>query len=212
MHYLTPVYLSGKRSEAVNSDENLEDSPDADGLSKARVLENHHHGTATDLNTAFSADGAATLLLMSEQRAKTLGLKALARITAVAASDAPEEFAGAEAAFAMSRLLKESGQHFSSIDVIELQETAAVLPLSVEAILRDTSETGDMFTSVVPKGAFNCKNINRSGGGIALGNALAASGPAVVLSAVDEIMSGAESAMAISSGLFYQSIALMLKR
>ncbi|MEL6820811.1 MAG: hypothetical protein AAFP70_03545, partial [Calditrichota bacterium] len=170
------------------------------------------HGTATELNTAYSADGASVLLLMSEQRAKTMGLKALARIDAIAASDAPKEYAGTEAAFAMSRVLKESGHHFSSIEAVEMQETAAVLPLSIEALLQDSSEASDMFASVIPKGAFSCKNINRSGGGIALGNALAASGPAVVIAAVDEIMNGAETALAVSSGLFYQSIALILKR
>jgi|GEM_PF-6219835 len=212
IHYLAPVYLPESGSEAIYSDGSLEDIPDANHIAKAKILENHQHGTATDLNTAFSADGAAALLLMSEQRAKTLGLKALARITAVAASDAPEEFAGTEAAFAMCRLLKESGQNFTSIDAVEVQETAAVLPLSLESLFQDTSEASDMFASVIPKAAFSCKKINRSGGGIAMGNALAASGPAAVLSAVDEIMNGAETAMAVSSGLFYQSIAVLLKR
>src|ERR1700730_13277056 len=119
----------------------------------------HAKGTVTAGNSSPMSDGAAATIVMSEARAKALGLKPLARFVAYAtAGCSPEEF-GLGPVFAIPKALKLAGLSLADIDVIELNEAFAAQSLAV-----------------IQLAGLDPARLNPSGGAIALGHPLGCTG------------------------------------
>ncbi len=119
----------------------------------------HLAGTVTAGNSSPMSDGAAALVLMSDTRAKALGLKPLARfVTYATAGCKPEEF-GIGPVFAIPKALKLAGLSLSDIDVIELNEAFAAQSLAV-----------------IQQAGLDAARVNPNGGAIALGHPLGCTG------------------------------------
>ena len=119
----------------------------------------HAAGTVTAGNSSPMSDGAAALVLMSDTRAKALGLKPLARfVTYATAGCKPEEF-GIGPVFAIPKALKLAGLSLSDIDVIELNEAFAAQSLAV-----------------IQQAGLDAARVNPNGGAIALGHPLGCTG------------------------------------
>ncbi len=120
-------------------------------------------GSVTAGNSSQMTDGAGFTLLMSEEKAKSSGLKPLAKLTHyVVAGCKPEEM-GIGPAFAIPKVLKLAGLTTKDIDVFEINEAFACQALySIRAVgIEDRLAAGD---------------INPNGGAIALGHPLGATG------------------------------------
>ncbi|QDU63238.1 3-ketoacyl-CoA thiolase [Planctomycetes bacterium Pan216] len=116
-------------------------------------------GTVTAGSSSQLSVGAAALLVMSEDRAKELGLKPMARIRAMAvAGVAPEEM-GIGPVPAVTKALKRAGLTLDDMQAIEINEAFAAQVLSVLKLLGIDEE-----------------RVNRRGGAIALGHPLGATG------------------------------------
>ena len=91
-------------------------------------------GSVTAGNSCPLNDGAAAVLLMSEDKAKELGLKPRARILASATSGLEPEIMGVAPIGAIKRVLEKTGKTMSDVDVVELNEAfaAQVLPIMEE--------------------------------------------------------------------------------
>jgi acetyl-CoA acyltransferase len=119
----------------------------------------HVAGTVTAGNSSPMSDGAAATIVMSDARAKALGLKPLARFVAYATAGCkPEEF-GIGPVFAIPKALKLAGLSLSEVDVIELNEAFAAQSLAV------IQQTG-----------LDAARVNPNGGAIALGHPLGCTG------------------------------------
>lgn len=124
-------------------------------------------GVVTAFNSSPVGDGAAALLLMSEERAATLGLRTLARfVGAGAAGVDPRDMLGAVVP-ATSALLRRSGLRVADVTRFEVDETYATVPLAWLAEL-----------GVEPE------RVNPEGGSIALGHPPGAGGARMVTSLV----------------------------
>jgi len=119
----------------------------------------HVKGTVTAGNSSPMSDGAAATVVMSEARAKALGLKPLARFVAYATAGCPPEEFGIGPVFAIPKALKLAGLSLNDIAVIELNEAFAAQSLAVlqQAKLDDA-------------------RVNPNGGAIALGHPLGCTG------------------------------------
>lgn len=116
-------------------------------------------GSVTAGNSSPTNVGAAALLIMSEEKAKKLGLKPMAKIKAMAvAGVAPEEM-GIGPVPAVQKALQRAGLKLSDIEAIELNEAFAVQVLSCLKLL-----------------GIDDKRVNTRGGAIAIGHPLGASG------------------------------------
>src|ERR1700682_4573705 len=91
----------------------------------------HAKGTVTAGNSSPMSDGAAATVVMSEARAKALGLKPLARFVAYATAGCPPEEFGIGPVFAIPKALKLAGLSLSDLAVIELNEAFAAQSLAV---------------------------------------------------------------------------------
>ncbi|KAN0039740.1 hypothetical protein ACTA71_006976 [Dictyostelium dimigraforme] len=122
------------------------------------------NGTVTPANASKLNDGASSVILMSEGRAKELGIKPLARIIGYAdAEQAPIEFPTAPAV-AIPKALKNAGIDMSQVDLFEINEAFAVVGLANAKILD-----------------IDHNKLNVNGGAVALGHPIGSSGCRIVV-------------------------------
>ena len=128
------------------------------------------NGVVTAANASSINDGAAALLIMSEEKAKELGLKPLVEIVAQSsAAKAPMHFTTAPAD-AINKVLKKAKLKISDIDLFEINEAFAVVSLANNKLL----------------GLDNSK-VNVNGGAVALGHPIGASGARVLVTLIHEM-------------------------
>jgi len=128
------------------------------------------NGVVTAANASSINDGAAALLVMSEDKAKTLGLKPLVEIIAQSsAAKAPIEFTTAPAD-AINKVLKKAGMKTTDIGLYEINEAFAVVSLAVNKLLGLSSE-----------------NVNVNGGAVAIGHPIGASGARILVTLIHEM-------------------------
>src|SRR5574337_100422 len=112
----------------------------------------HLKGTVTAGNSSQMSDGAATAVVMSAERAKTLGIKPLARFVSFATAGYKPEEMGLGPVYAIPKALKLAGLKLTDIGVIELNEAFAAQSLAV-----------------IKEGGLDPEKVNPNGGAIALG-------------------------------------------
>jgi 3-oxoadipyl-CoA thiolase len=155
-------------------------------------------GSVTAGNASGVNDGAAALIIASEEAAKRHGLTPRARILGAAVAGVPPRIMGIGPAPASEKLLARLSLNISDIDVIELNEAFAAQGLAVMRQLGLEDEDA---------------RVNPNGGAIALGHPLGMSGARLALTATEELQQGsgryALATMCIGVG---QGIALALER
>jgi acetyl-CoA acyltransferase len=129
-------------------------------------------GTVTAGNASGVNDGAAALLVMSEDAVEEHGFSPLARVVGTAAAGVPPRIMGIGPAPATRKLLDRTGVALSAIEVIELNEAFASQSL---AVLRELGLPDD------------AEHVNPNGGAIALGHPLGMSGARLALTAALEL-------------------------
>ena len=130
----------------------------------------HVKGTVTAGNSSQMSDGAAAAVVMSDARAKSLGLKPLARFVAYATAGVlPEEF-GIGPVAAIPKVLKLAGLALNDIAVIELNEAFAAQSLAV-----------------IQQAGLDPAKVNPNGGAIALGHPLGCTGAKLTASIIREL-------------------------
>jgi acetyl-CoA acyltransferase len=127
-------------------------------------------GIVTAGNSSQTSDGAAAALVMSEQRAKDLGLKPMARFVGFAVAGVPPEIMGIGPVAAIPKALKLAGLKLEDIGVIELNEAFAVQGL---AVMRELG--------------LDPEKVNPNGGAIALGHPLGCTGAKLTASILREM-------------------------
>jgi 3-oxoadipyl-CoA thiolase len=155
-------------------------------------------GTVTAGSSSGINDGAAALIIASEEAAKRNGLTPRARILGAAVAGVPPRIMGIGPAPASEKLLKRLGLSIADMDVIELNEAFAAQAL---AVLRKLGLPDD------------AAHVNPNGGAIALGHPLGMSGARLALTATEELhQRGGRYALATMCIGVGQGIALALER
>ncbi len=157
------------REMVFDKDEGPRRDTSAEALAKLKPAF-HVKGTITAGNSSQMSDGAAAAIVMSEDRAKELGAKPLARLVAYATAGCPPEEMGIGPVFAIPKALKLAGLTLDQIDVIELNEAFAAQALAVIKTL-----------------GLNPDKVNVNGGAIALGHPLGCTGAKLTASILREL-------------------------
>jgi acetyl-CoA acyltransferase len=134
-----------------------------DALSKLKPAF-HAQGSVTAGNASQTSDGAAAVVLMEAGRAKELGIPALGRLVAYAATGCLPEEMGMGPVSAIPKALRRSGLKLDEIGLIEFNEAFAAQALAVIRELRRNGFEIDM------------ERLNVNGGAIALGHPLGCTG------------------------------------
>src|SRR5438874_7154405 len=119
-----------KREVKFEKDEGVRRDTSLEGLAKLKPAF-HVKGTITAGNASQMSDGAAAAVVMSDERARALGVKPLARFVAYATAGCPPEEMGIGPVYAIPKVLKIAGLKLEDVDVIELNEAFAAQSLAV---------------------------------------------------------------------------------
>jgi len=149
----------------------------ADHLDGARYEEGKTRGTLTLFNSVARSDGAAALIIATEERAKALGLKPLAEIQGWGFVGNNPAHMGIAPALAAPVALERSGIRFEDLDQIELHEPFAATILSIFKVGKD--RFGHDWEGKNTQG-----KLNPNGGSLAMGHPLGATGARLLLNLV----------------------------
>jgi acetyl-CoA acyltransferase len=158
-----------RREIVFDKDEGVRRDSSLEGLTKLKPAF-HVKGTITAGNASQMSDGAAAAVLMSDERARALGAKPMARFVAYATAGCPPEEMGIGPVYAIPKALKIAGLTLDQIDVIELNEAFAAQSLAVIRTLGLDEE-----------------KVNVNGGAIALGHPLGCTGAKLTASILREL-------------------------
>jgi len=158
-----------RREVVFDKDEGVRRDSSAEGLAKLKPAF-HVKGTITAGNASQMSDGAAAAIVMSDSRARALGVKPMARFIAYATAGCPPEEMGIGPVFAIPKALKLAGLTLNDIDVIELNEAFAAQSIAVIKTL-----------------GLDPDKVNVNGGAIALGHPLGCTGAKLTASILREL-------------------------
>ncbi|WP_180059981.1 3-oxoadipyl-CoA thiolase [Acinetobacter sp. YH12128] len=196
---IIPVVIPQRKGDPliVDTDEHPRASTTAEGLAKLKPVVKAD-GTVTAGNASGINDGAAALLIASDDAVNKFKLKPRAKIIAATVVGVEPKIMGFGPAPAIKKLLAQTGLSLEQMDVIELNEAFAAQALAV------TRELG------LEDGA---KHVNPNGGAIALGHPLGASGARLVTTALNQLeaISGQYALCSMCIGVG-QGIALIIER
>lgn len=174
---IVPIVIPQKKGDpmVIAVDEMPRKGVTAESLGKLRPAFKSD-GTVTAANSSGINDGAAFLLLMSEEKAHELGLTILAEFVASAAAGVDPSLMGYGPVPAIHRVLHKTGWELAEIELAELNEAFAAQSLAVLKGL-ELDMIGKLDPSIV--------NVN--GGAIALGHPIGASGARIVVTLLHEM-------------------------
>jgi acetyl-CoA acyltransferase len=158
-----------QREIVFDKDEGVRRDTSVEGLAKLKPAF-HVKGTITAGNASQMSDGAAAAIVMSSERAQSLGAKPMARFVAYATAGCPPEEMGIGPVFAIPKVLKLAGLTLNDIDVIELNEAFAAQSLAVIKTL-----------------GLDPDKVNINGGAIALGHPLGCTGAKLTATILREL-------------------------
>ena len=162
---VVPVLVPQRKGDpvAVDRDEFPKPSTTAEGLGKLRPAFSKD-GTVTAGNASGLNDGAAAVVVMKESTAKALGLQPIARIVAFASAGVDPAIMGTGPIPSTRKALDKAGWSVDDLDLVESNEAFAAQSMSVNAEL-----------------GWDTDKVNISGGAIALGHPIGASGARVLV-------------------------------
>jgi acetyl-CoA C-acetyltransferase len=153
----------------VSADEGVRAGSTADTLAKLKPAFSKD-GTATAGNASQISDGAAATIVMSESKAKELGIKPLAKVVAYHTSGVDPKDIFAAPIEGVKGVLKKAGWSVADVDLFEINEAFAA------QVLCNIKEVG------VPE-----SKLNICGGGVALGHPIGASGARVLVTLIHQL-------------------------
>jgi acetyl-CoA C-acetyltransferase len=167
---IAPVTIAGRKGDTiVSKDEFIRHGVTYDSISGLRPAFTKD-GTVTAANASGLNDGAAALVLMSEDEARRRGLKPLARIASWAHAGVDPEIMGTGPIPASRKALEKAGWKIADLDLIESNEAFAAQSLSV------VRELG-----------LDTDRVNVNGGAIAIGHPIGASGARILTTLLYEM-------------------------
>ncbi len=169
---ITPVTVKSRSGETVIA---IDEGPGKVKLDKIAALKpafKKDGGTITAASSSSINDGAAALVMMTESHAKEIGAKPIARLVGHAMhAQQPEWFSTAPVG-AVAKLFKKTGWGVGDVDLWEVNEAFAVVPM---ALMKDLNVAHDI--------------VNVHGGACALGHPIGASGARIMVTLIHALQS-----------------------
>ncbi len=182
------VYVPPRYDVALTSDNGIRTDTSIDQLAALKPVFDKRYGTVTAGNSSPLTDGASAVLLMSEERAHTLGYQPLAYIRSYAYSALdPGEQLLMGPVLAAPVALQRAGLSLSDIDLIEMHEAFAAQVLCNLAgfLSRTWAERAGFANSL---GEIDRAKLNVMGGSISIGHPFGATGGRILMTLTNELI------------------------
>ena len=168
---IAPVEVKGRKGKVtiVDTDEYIRDGVTKEGISgmKPAFIKD---GTVTAANASGINDGAAMVIVMSEDKAKELGVEPMAKIASYASAGVDPKIMGTGPIPSSRKALEKAGWEFSELDLIEANEAFAAQASAVAKTL-----------------GLDMDKTNVNGGAIAIGHPIGASGTRILTTLLYEM-------------------------
>lgn len=167
---IVPVTVQGRKGAQDFAEDEQPGRSDTAKIPTLRAAFRKENGTITAASSSSISDGAAAMIVLSADEAKKRGVTPLARVVAHAThSQEPEWFTTAPVG-AIQKVLKKAGWEASDVDLFEVNEAFAVVPMAVMHELGVSHE-----------------KMNVNGGACALGHPIGASGARIVVTLLNAL-------------------------
>ena len=184
---IVPIPLPKDYTRYQEVDDGPRASTTIEGLNKLRPAFEKVNGTVTAGNSSQVTDGAAVMFLMTEEKAKSLGLKPLGYLTGYAEAGLDPSRMGLGPVYATAKLFKETGTTLADIDLIEINEAFAAQVLAVMKAFESDEFAKKFLGQDKAIGKIDPNILNVNGGAIALGHPLGATGAKLIIGLLHEL-------------------------
>ena len=169
---IVPVEVHGRKGKVtvVEDDEYIRDGVTEESISGMKPAFKRDGGTVTAANASGINDGAAMLIVMSEEKAKELGVKPLATIVSYASAGVDPKIMGTGPIPSSQKAMEKAGWDFSELDLVEANEAFAAQACAVVKTL-----------------GLDMDKVNVNGGAIAIGHPVGASGARILVTLLYEM-------------------------
>lgn len=184
---IVPIPVPPSYTEIQQHDEGPRSQQSMEDLQKLRPYFDRKTGSVTVGNSSQVTDGAAAALVMSEKKAKALGLQPMGFVRAYAYAALGGDRMGLGPVYATSKLLAKTGLALSDFELIELNEAFAVQVLACERAFASHEFAQRYLGRNEALGAIDPDVLNVNGGAIALGHPVGATGARLVVTLLKEL-------------------------
>ena len=168
---IVPVVVKNRKGDiVVDTDEGPRAGTTAESLGKLRCCSGKPDGVITAGNASGINDGAAAVVVMSEEKAKELGVTPMATFVAGALGGVAPEIMGVGPVASTKKVMEKTGLTVDDMDLIEANEAFAAQSVAVARDLK-----------------FDMSKVNVNGGAIALGHPVGASGCRILVTLLHEM-------------------------
>jgi acetyl-CoA acyltransferase len=185
---VSPVYVTVDGGRAVARDNHIRPDTSLGKLSQLKPVFDRAYGTVTAGNSSPLTDGTASVLLMSEERARSYGLepKAFVKSYAYTAVDPAGQLLLGPV-YAIPKALDRAGVTLHDIELVEMHEAFAAQVLSTLQKLESKQFAEEELGRAEAVGCIDPTRINVKGGSIALGHPFGATGARCVITLANEM-------------------------
>ncbi|HEY3174540.1 MAG TPA: thiolase family protein [Candidatus Polarisedimenticolia bacterium] len=189
---MTPLFASGGRGtvgSALHEDVGPRANQTIEALARLKPWFDPHRGTVTAGNSSPITDGAAAVVVASEETLRALagGVRPLARVRSWASVGVSPRRMGLGPARAVPAALRKAGAGLADIDLIEINEAFAAQVLACVTAMASAEFARRELDLDAPVGELRPERTNVNGGAIALGHPVGASGARLVLTLAMEM-------------------------
>lgn len=169
---IVPVEVHGRKGKVtvVDEDEYIRDGVTKESISGLKPAFKRDGGTVTAANASGINDGAAMLVVMSEDKAKELGIEPLATVVSYASAGVDPKIMGTGPIPSSQKAMEKAGWDFADLDLIEANEAFAAQACAVVKTL-----------------GLDMDKVNVNGGAIAIGHPVGASGARILVTLLYEM-------------------------
>ena len=183
------VLVPPKFDNAIAEDNTVRKDSTIEGYAKLKPVFDRKYGSITAGNSSPLTDGAAALVLMSEEKAKALGMKPLGYLRAYAYAAVDPNWQLLQApAFSVPKVLKRAGMKLADIDLVEIHEAFAAQVLSNLQAFASKKFADEHLGGAAPIGEVPDEKLNPNGGSLSLGHPFGATGARLIHQALRELL------------------------
>ncbi len=184
---IVPVAIPPKYDRMVDEDNGIRKGQTMEALGKLRPVLDRANGTVTAGNSSQITDGAAVVLVMTEEKAVELGLEPLGRIKSFAFAGLDPSRMGLGPAYSTPIALERAGVTMKDIDLIEINEAFAAQVLANMRIFESDELSKKYLGREKAAGAVDLEKLNVNGGAIALGHPVGSSATRLIITILKEM-------------------------
>lgn len=184
---IVPVQVAPDYKTTVEHDNGVREGQTYEALAKLSAYFERKTGTVTPGNSSQITDGAAAVLVMTEEKAKALGYKPLGYIRSYSYEGLDPRRMGLGPAFAIPSALKKAGLTLKDIELFEINEAFAAQVIACERALQSDAFCKKELGLSGAVGTIRRDILNVNGGGIALGHPVGVTGTRLILTLLKEL-------------------------